>query len=473
MSGISRRSFLASAAAASGVAAVPAAPAPKAPSGKPDAVFGILSDIHIGDHNIPHLTHAFEYFRDHGADGVIISGDMADSGRTSQLDQIGAAWFKVFPDNKAPDGRTVEKLFVYGNHDYYAPGNDEQIKAKHPGKDVEEIKSGFIAYNPGERWRRAFKEEWSGIYAKTVKGYTFVGAHWSHEKKLEQFLKDNEEKFRFKSSGRAFFYAQHQHPGNTCYGPWAWGHDWERSTAVLKNYPTAVVFSGHSHYSLTDERSVWQGEFTSIGASSLSYIFATYWRENGDSDRKEPVKQMPCLPQHKGKQGMLMKCYGNTLVIERLDFINDVKLGDDWIVPIDGSRAFDFEKRRAPVVAPEFASDKIPVEIKCVKGKDRKNVPTDQVVVKFPAANPSCNARVYDYEVQAVAYHEDVDYPVASKRVLSESFFLAPGMEAKTGSCVFALSEIPERTPVRFKITPTEYFGKRGRPVYSPLWTRP
>ena len=49
----------------------------------------------------------------------------------------------------------------------------------------------------------------------------------------------------------------------------AWGHDKGIATKTLSNYPNAIAFSGHSHYSLTDERSIWQGAFTSIGQSSL------------------------------------------------------------------------------------------------------------------------------------------------------------------------------------------------------------
>ena len=51
-------------------------------------------------------------------DGVYhTAGDMADTGLVDQLELIGAAWFRVFPNGKAPDGRKVENLFVYGNHD--------------------------------------------------------------------------------------------------------------------------------------------------------------------------------------------------------------------------------------------------------------------------------------------------------------------------------------------------------------------
>ena len=101
------------------------------------------------------------------------------------------------------------------------------------------------------------------------------------------------------------------------------------------------------------------------------------------------------------------------------------------------------------------------------RGKDRRGTATEQVTVHFPAAKPSATSRVYDYEVQAFAYHEDVDYPVATKRVLSESFHLPPTREATKGSCVFAVSELPKGKTVRFVVRPTECYGHKGRPIAS------
>ena len=141
-------------------------------------------------------------------------------------------------------------------------------------------------------------------------------------------------------------------------------------------------------------------------------------------------------------------------------------MGPDWIVPLDGSRAFAFETRGARMGAPEFAADAAVTVTRAI-GKDRRGSATDQVTVSFPAAKPSATSRVYDYEVQAFAYHEDVDYPVASKRVLSTSFHLPPTREAKTGKCVFAVSELPKGKAVRFVVRPTECYGHKGRAIAS------
>ena len=39
---------------------------------------------------------------------------------------------------------------------------------------------------------------------------------------------------------------------------------------ILKNYPEVICISGHSHYSLKNPKSIWQGDFTAINTQSIS-----------------------------------------------------------------------------------------------------------------------------------------------------------------------------------------------------------
>ena len=105
--------------------------------GKPRLKFGVLSDIHImragkdgetmtsGMNNLT-FKHALEWFRSQDVDAVVIAGDMADKGLDENLMAVADAWYSVFPDDKYPDGRPVEKVFVTGNHDYLAYGANKK-----------------------------------------------------------------------------------------------------------------------------------------------------------------------------------------------------------------------------------------------------------------------------------------------------------------------------------------------------------
>ena len=87
--------------------------------GRPKLSFGVISDIHITTpESAAEFARALEYFRDRKADAVVVCGDLTDWGLLSGLKNVATAWNRVFPNDRAPDGRPVQKLFVTGNHDY-------------------------------------------------------------------------------------------------------------------------------------------------------------------------------------------------------------------------------------------------------------------------------------------------------------------------------------------------------------------
>ena len=48
---------------------------------------------------------------------------------------------------------------------------------------------------------------------------------------------------------------------------------------VLNKFPQVVDFSGHSHSSLTNPRSIWQEEFTAINTGGLAYLSLSLWMD--------------------------------------------------------------------------------------------------------------------------------------------------------------------------------------------------
>ena len=85
---MSRRGFIAGTFAATGTMAIANGKAvPAMAGGSPNVSFGVLSDVHLerrGDEDT--LIKALEYFRDNGADGVLIAGDIANTGRIEQIE---------------------------------------------------------------------------------------------------------------------------------------------------------------------------------------------------------------------------------------------------------------------------------------------------------------------------------------------------------------------------------------------------
>ena len=90
-----RRGFLTGAVSLAGVTTLSHSRllAAAAAVGEPRLKFGVLSDIHLyepGDEDT--FIKALEYFRDHGADGVLIAGDIAHTGGYGQLKRCADAW---------------------------------------------------------------------------------------------------------------------------------------------------------------------------------------------------------------------------------------------------------------------------------------------------------------------------------------------------------------------------------------------
>lgn len=130
---LSRLEFLKGAASVVGTVAfagrrIFAAPEGWVPPKNPNITFGVVSDTHLrtdrtgkridmGSWPDKYLLSAFRHFRALNVDAVVHCGDMADRGQIVELQAHANVWRKVFPDNRAADGRKVEKLFVMGNHD--------------------------------------------------------------------------------------------------------------------------------------------------------------------------------------------------------------------------------------------------------------------------------------------------------------------------------------------------------------------
>ena len=81
--------------------------------------FGVMSDTHLELKDDPNgLGRIFRTLHDRNVDAVVISGDITERGLNTEVDFLMKIWNDAFPGNCAADGRKVEKVWVWGNHDY-------------------------------------------------------------------------------------------------------------------------------------------------------------------------------------------------------------------------------------------------------------------------------------------------------------------------------------------------------------------
>lgn len=471
---MNRRDFIQRSAALVGAAYVgaPALAVDIQTLGNPNIVIGVLSDIHLRDTSTATtFVHTLEYFRSQKVDGVIIAGDMADQGLEPQLKVVADSWYKVFPDDKGLDGKHTEKLFIYGNHDLQGATWAGVISSV--GADV--AREQGINNRPAEIWEKYFHETYTPIWMKQVKGYYFIGAHW-HDNNIPGLSELLQEHASDLGTEKPFFYIQHPHLKNTCNGPWAWGQDDGTVTSILSRYPNAVAFSGHSHSPLNDDRNFWQDQFTSVGTSSLSYLYPMPARENTYQDDwgVKPPTQMGNIGGD-SKEGMLMKVYDGAIVFERREFVHDQPVADPWVMPLPISLTapLTFENRRKTAPVPQFPQGSR-VTVTQATGKDRYGVEQEQVTVHFPIVlKKDTGVRAFDYEVQVEHEWLDVRFISCTKRVLSSKCFMGEDQENKEVVCVFGLTELPTLFHYRFIVRPCECFGNKGDAIYSDWITGP
>ncbi len=474
-----------------------------AAGGKPKLRFGVVSDIHITKvganekmfafgNNLT-FKHTLEWFREQGVDAVAIAGDMADKGLGEQLEAVAEAWYSVFPGDKYPDGRPVTKFFITGNHDWDGFNYGGYAAKLYP--DLDERAKHVLRNDMVGWWEKAFHEPYTPFSVKQVNGYTFLGAHWDTGghgaetgktvypfERIEEYMAKNGKSI---DPNLPFFYVQHPHPKDTCYGPWAWGHDKGVVTKTLSAYPNAIAFSGHSHYSLTDERSIWQGAFTSVGTSSLRYTglpyneFPAVGYENTSSGsraswRVDALKSMKKYATGDCRQGMLWSVYDDCIVVKRREFLSDLDIGEDWVMPLPAaeSKPFAFAARANKVRAPEFAQGAEP-KVTATRSINRggkspdgkasvPSVKKPSFKVVTPPVAPDANGRLFRLEFAA----ETPDGKKCVKNVLAVGYNHSEKHKKASSQqwCYFFREELGEGD-IRFTVTPIGCFGARGKPI--------
>lgn len=475
---LNRREFLRNACAAAAAAGMPARIWGAAKMlEKPDLVIGLLSDIHIsiGPKSDPvkataMFRHALEYFRDRHVDGVLISGDLANSGLEPELKAVADAWFTVFPDGKLPDGSPVANLMHYGDHDAEKRFYTDRLKASFEKAGVPVPRSLSDGELRKECWEAFFHEPWAPLRHVRVKGYDFVLSNFMREggssapKDLSQRLAALK-----LDPTKPFFYSQHRYIGGTYLAnEEMWGEDNGVAGKVLPNYPNCIAFQGHTHYMLTDPRDIWIGDYVTVNNGSLLNAACGRVRENGvdiswyrnDYMRE---KQMSCLNLHAGHGGSVMTVKGDLVTIEHRDFGCDLPLGPDIVFSMEKALRPKYADgmRKVLSVAPEFAKGTA-VTVSRMVGKDRQKRETEQVIVRFPTVNSAADRpRAHEYFVRA----ERADGTLLKeKRVYSPHINLPESKDAPETTCVFAKAELGDG-PVRFEVRPANCWGVKGSPI--------
>ena len=449
--------------------------------------FGAASDVHMrvrtpifpyyrgSEDNYAYFEKALRWFDRMKVDAVVIAGDVADRGLIVEWEQFADTWNRVFPKCCAADGRRVERIVVTGNHDIGQwPALWKKIS------DADQRKHRFDhPENLRRLWRRFMDEDWELVSMRKVKGIPFVASQYmSLKPPVEAFFRDNADAF---NPDLPTFFVQHAHPMGTCFSDSKrgfWDYDMNGQTVrALSRIPKSVALSGHSHNSVVDDRSVWQGAFTSINCGCTWGAGLVYYgRDNalapffGEYKKQRMDSLVPL--ENAGRCCLSFDVYADHLTVHRWCVQTDEPLGEDWVIPLPAQKGgpFDFGKaaadRKAKKHVPRFSKGaKVKVE-RC--SEPPKNIGPilkgrEVLRVTFPMAETVGGVRVFEYVVKVLRAGKEI----ACSTVLAPGFFLPERLSNINGEALFGVDELPAGADLRICIVPRDCYMVEGKPLMS------
>lgn len=257
---------------------------------------GIISDTQLppfkkrfkkSDVFCRNLRNALTVLKERGADVILFAGDIGDLGTRFAFQLYVDIIDEVYGDDK-PIIQTI-----MGNHDYWSKDLFTWRPHKKTFVDV-------VGHSPWTHY--------------SVNGYHFIGASpdsgnmKNGYKKTLEWIENEIIKAEKDSPDKPIFVMTHNQPENTCYGAEDWGD--KQLHKAFDNHPNVISLSGHSHYSILDERSIWQGKYTVFSTQSLSYTELEPGKENGTIPPNADSTPM----------GFLMEFEEDNIFLRRINF---------------------------------------------------------------------------------------------------------------------------------------------------------
>ena len=474
---VNRRDFIGGTLAALGFSALPgglifAAPPGWKHGGKPNLIFGVVSDTHLRTANKgngiganwpdKYFAAALEYFKAQGVDAVVHCGDFAHRGQVREMEFHAEAWRRVFAD-----GREPEKLFVAGNHDLLGADYGDFVKNRYP--DEAERAKHVLATDMAANWERIWGEKYELVWHKDVKGYHFFGRQWGvDEGNFAKFLRGQDATLHLADGIKPFFLLSHARSHKVLY----------RTAAKLRN---SVSFFGHWHHSAANWNKIYFW-----GCPNIHVPCCEPRGGNGLSGEGQISKARLDGKEAGGRsrQGYVVRVYDDMLVIGRREFGEGGSLGADWVMPLGKYDPHPFSKDELKKVIgepqfregakPEVSLDRIDRINKIGKTANdnpvnpvnpvQENSATPRLCVRIPLADGNPDSRVYAYEVEVTG---DEGTPKLRKAVYAAGCNMGIGHETNGGVTTLEIpaSELPPGQSLTFAVRPLTSLGTSGKAI--------
>ncbi|MFE6668247.1 chitobiase/beta-hexosaminidase C-terminal domain-containing protein [Streptomyces sp. NPDC057697] len=383
---------------------------------KPLARLVVMSDVHVGSHATADKKYE-SFFDTIGSvfprpDAILSNGDMInDNG-----------------DGKGPDHRIVSEIFQKELARKGMTGTQLLISNGNHDASLAAIRAGYP--------RAWFPDSGGGYYESDVKGLHVLTVN------TETYDADTAQRTWLKkrlaaiTSDRAYrgkpVLVQGHRPttGTTMDGQQASNPGLAQD---LSAFPQAILFSGHSHLNINDDRSIHQRDFTSVNDGSMSYVEVDHGyqmvTEKGLADRFETPTA----------QALFVEVYKDRTEIARVNMAADphdiytggqwsanwqppyasagTLAGSTWTVRLKGSTSrrikenFRYTDTARNTVAPRFTTRKPLSRVRDAEGG---------TALRIAQAEDDQMVHHYDVAITDAA----TGAPVVSSRVLSDFTFV-------------------------------------------------
>lgn len=217
-----------------------------------------------------HLIKALKYFQKQDVDMVVLNGDVVNA--TGDYAAY-SAYNKILDYVYGEDRKDMPHfVFPMGNHEFYGGNQEHQYyAATRLPLNARTIVNGYSFISISNSKLEKGDEELAESNGTLADG--------TYNSKRIAFLKEQLEEAAKEDPNKPIFVFLHMPIDNSVNG----GHwatpQYEEIYSIIKNYPQAVVFTSHSHYCLSDERSIMQKDFTMINTGTTSYFDFDWLKE--------------------------------------------------------------------------------------------------------------------------------------------------------------------------------------------------
>ncbi|MCQ3035519.1 MAG: metallophosphoesterase [Bacilli bacterium] len=287
----------------------------------------VISDLHVGykdatvdnEERFASALDSLKSFHDGDFDAVLSCGDNTQGGTKGEVEKVVDIYKTKMDIDKTPF------VFSHGNHDTYWAGCMSTLEFYDAyGEDIYKYDLDQTQAKLGNRYIKI-----NGINIIALQMSKYMPNDNVLTNQTEEWAKAKLDEATNENPNMPVIVLCHSPAKETVYGSSSSDDcgDWGASVQlgnILKDYPNVILFSGHTHYGITDDRNINQSTFTSINAGSVCDI---------DLDTSYPNTTELTNRRSYGNASILeIDKYGNSR-INRYDIIKNKQIKKSWIVP--------------------------------------------------------------------------------------------------------------------------------------------